>query len=58
MERNIEYVENSEDLKEGAKDLVRRSIETAKIVLGRKLSDEKLVHPGRKAQKLKVEKKS
>lgn len=56
MERNIEYVENSTDLKEGAKDLVRRSIETAKIVLGRKLSDEKLVHPGRKAQKLKVEK--
>jgi len=58
MERNIEYVENSTDLKEGAKDLVHRSIETAKIVLGRKLSDEKLVHPGRKAQKLKVEKKS
>ncbi len=58
MERNIEYVENSTDLREGAKDLVRRSVETAKIVLDRKLSDEKLAHPGRKAQKLKIEKNS
>ena len=58
MEQNIEYVDKSTDLQDGAKDLVRRSIETAKIVLGRKLSDEKLVHPGRKAQKLKIEKTS
>ena len=56
MERNIEYVEHSTDLRDGAKDLMRRSIETAKIVLGRKLSDEKPTHPGRKAQHLNVKK--
>ncbi len=55
MEANIAYVENSTDLKEGAKDLARRSIEMAELVLGRKLSKEKIVHPGRKAQPLHFE---
>jgi multimeric flavodoxin WrbA/nitrite reductase/ring-hydroxylating ferredoxin subunit len=58
MENNIAYVEKSTDLREGAKDLVRRSIETAKIVLERKLGEEKIVHPGRKAQRLKLTKES
>ena len=57
MEKNIEYVKNSEDLHEGAKDLVRRSIEMAQVVLGRKLSTEKIVHPGRKAQSLHLDTK-
>jgi len=57
MENNIDYVKNSKDLHEGAKDLVKRSMEMAEIVLGRKLSKEKIVHPGRKAQALHVEKK-
>ena len=57
MENNIDYVKNSKDLHEGAKDLVKRSMEMAEIVLGRKLSKEKTVHPGRKAQALHVEKK-
>jgi nitrite reductase/ring-hydroxylating ferredoxin subunit/multimeric flavodoxin WrbA len=55
MESNIAYVENSTDLKDGAKDLARRSIEMAELVLGRKLSKEKIVHPGRKAQPLHFE---
>jgi len=54
MEKNIEYVEHSTDLKDGAKDLVRRSIEMAKIVLEGKIGKERVVHPGRKAQPLKV----
>ncbi len=58
MENNIAYVEKSTDLRDGAKDLVRRSIETAKIVLERKLGEEKIVHPGRKAQRLKITKES
>ncbi|HXV67088.1 MAG TPA: Rieske 2Fe-2S domain-containing protein [Nitrosopumilaceae archaeon] len=57
MEKNIEYVKNSKDLHEGAKDLVRRSIEMAEVVLGKKLSKEKIVHPGRKAQALHLDSK-
>jgi nitrite reductase/ring-hydroxylating ferredoxin subunit/multimeric flavodoxin WrbA len=55
MEDNIAYVEKTTDLHEGAKDLVRRSVEMAELILGRKLSEEKIVHPGRKAQPLHVE---
>jgi hypothetical protein len=50
MENNIAFVETSSDLQEGAKDLVRRSIEMAETILSRKLSREKIVHSGRKAQ--------
>lgn len=57
MENNINYVKNSTELHEGAKDLARRSIEMAEVVLGRKLSKEKIVHPGRKAQALHLENK-
>jgi multimeric flavodoxin WrbA len=54
MENNIAYVEKSEGLKEGAKDLVRRSIEMAKIVLHEHVSGQKIVKAGRKAQPLKI----
>ncbi|HEY7506832.1 MAG TPA: NAD(P)H-dependent oxidoreductase, partial [Nitrososphaera sp.] len=50
MENNIAFVETSSDLQEGAKDLARRSVETAQLVLGGKLSKERIIHPGRKAQ--------
>ena len=56
MENNIDYIKNSKDLHEGAKDLVRRSIEMAEVVLGKKLSKEKIIHPGRKAQALHLDK--
>jgi len=47
-------VEKSEGLKEGAKDLARRSIEMAKVILHEHLSDQKIVKAGRKAQPLKI----
>jgi hypothetical protein len=50
MENNIAFVEKSSDLQEGAKDLARRSVEMAKAILGGRLSKERVVHPGRKAQ--------
>ncbi len=56
MENNIAFVEMSTDLREGAKDLARRSIEMAEVVMAGKLSREKVVHPGRKAQPLHITK--
>jgi multimeric flavodoxin WrbA len=56
MERNISYVESSDGLKKGAKDLVKRSIEMAKIILPH-VPEEKIVRPGRKAQHLTVDEK-
>jgi len=52
MESNIAHVAESDDLKDGAKDLVRRSIEMAKIVSKQHLSHEEIVKAGRKAQHL------
>ncbi|MCI0557136.1 MAG: NAD(P)H-dependent oxidoreductase [Nitrososphaera sp.] len=52
MENNMSFVETSSDLQEGAKDLARRSVEMAELVLGKKVSTERIVHPGRKAQPL------
>lgn len=57
MEDNIAYVEKSTDLHEGVKDLVKRSIEMAQTILGKKLSKERIVHPGRKAQPLHIDEK-
>ncbi|EGP94231.1 MAG: (2Fe-2S)-binding protein [Candidatus Nitrosocosmicus sp.] len=54
MENNIAYVAESDDLKNGAKDLVRRSIDMAKIVLQQHLSQEEIVKAGRKAQHLTI----
>lgn len=58
MENNIAYVAESDDLKNGAKDLVRRSIEMAKIVLRQHLSQEEIVKAGRKAQHLTINEES
>jgi hypothetical protein len=55
MESNIAYVAESDDLKNGAKDLARRSTEMAKIILQQHLSQEKIVKAGRKAQPLKID---
>jgi multimeric flavodoxin WrbA len=54
MENNIAYVEQSVDLREGIKGLVRRSVEMAKLIIEASLSKEKVVHAGRKAQPLHV----
>ena len=53
MESNIAYVEKSTGLKEGAKALVKRSIDMAKIILHEHV-EEKIVKPGRKAQPLRI----
>jgi len=56
MENNIKFVEHSTDLREGAEELARSSIEMAKILLEKEdLSTEKVVKSGRKAQPLHVE---
>ena len=55
MEKNMDYVDKSTGLKEGAKDLVRRSIDMAKIILHDHKAEEKIVKPGRKAQPLKID---
>ncbi|QLH09361.1 NAD(P)H-dependent oxidoreductase [Candidatus Nitrosotenuis sp. DW1] len=55
MERNISYVEKSDGLKSGARDLVKRSMDMAKIIL-QHVPEEKIVRPGRKAQHLTVDK--
>ncbi len=57
MENNIAYVEKSTGLKEGAKDLVKRSIDMAKIILHDHPAEQKIVKPGRKAQPLKISEK-
>jgi multimeric flavodoxin WrbA len=50
MERNVRYVKKSADLREGAKDLVSRAIETAKTVMGSDICERGLERGGRKAQ--------
>jgi len=54
MENNIKFVEHSTDLREGAQELARSSIEMAKIILEKDLCKEKIVKSGRKAQPLHV----
>ncbi len=54
MENNIKFVEHSTDLREGAQELARSSIEMAKILLEKDLYQEKIVKSGRKAQPLHV----
>lgn len=57
MESNISYVEKSTGLKEGAKDLAKRSIDMAKIILHDHPAEQKITKPGRKAQPLKISEK-
>lgn len=55
MEKNIVYVANSKELRDGAKDLVRRSIKMAETLLGTTMCTERIVRGGRKAQRLHLE---
>jgi nitrite reductase/ring-hydroxylating ferredoxin subunit/multimeric flavodoxin WrbA len=55
MERNMEYVAHSTELREGAKELVKRGVEMAKVLLESKLSKEKIDRAGRKAHALKLD---
>ena len=57
MENNIIDVENSSDLKEGAKDLVRRCVEMAQILVVTDIFKRKVVLSGRKAGKIEMREK-
>lgn len=54
MERNISYVMQSEELREGARDLARRGIDKAKLLLEHTQAREKTERGGRKAHHLEV----
>ena len=54
MENNIAYVEKSTGLKEGAKDLVRRSMDAARTILHDHTEEQKIVKAGQKAQPLQI----
>ena len=49
MERNMDYVQKSPSLHEGAKDLVRRSVEMSKAILETELCTPSIERSGRKA---------
>jgi len=55
MERNVLHVMNSKELREGAKELVRRAVELASVLLNRHQIIEKTPRGGRKAHKLEVQ---
>ncbi len=55
MEKNVAEVRQSEELREGARDLVRRSVETARMLLEHEAVREKTERGGRKAHRLEVE---
>jgi nitrite reductase/ring-hydroxylating ferredoxin subunit/multimeric flavodoxin WrbA len=55
MERNVKYVQESKELREGAADLVKRAIETSKILLGiTPAGPASTIRGGRKAHQLDV----
>lgn len=54
MERNIDYVMNSQELRDGAKELVHCSVEMAQVLLGHVHVEEKTARGGRKAHKLEM----
>ncbi len=53
MERNVDYVKKSKDLKDGACQLLKRSIELAEFLMSRN-DMERLERGGRKAHHLKI----
>jgi hypothetical protein len=51
MENNVKYVKNNEELHDGAKGLVKRSVEMAKSLIAAKLSTDKIPRGGLKAHR-------
>jgi multimeric flavodoxin WrbA len=52
MERNVEYVMQSDDLRKGAMELAGRAVLTAQMLLDRHLAVERMARGGRKAYRL------
>ena len=57
MERNVLHVQHSEELRRGARELIRRQVEFARIVLENCGVEEKTERGGRKAHRLDIEPK-
>jgi nitrite reductase/ring-hydroxylating ferredoxin subunit/multimeric flavodoxin WrbA len=55
MEQNIVEVQKSEELREGARALVERAVETARMLLAHKARSDQTARGGRKAHRLEVE---
>ncbi len=55
MEQNVVHVMQSQELRQGAKELTKRAVEMAGILLGHVHAEEKTARGGRKAHKLEVE---
>jgi uncharacterized protein with von Willebrand factor type A (vWA) domain len=51
MENNVAFVQQSEELREGARELMRRSVAMAETLLAGELCGAKIAHGGRKAQR-------
>ena len=58
MEKNVAAVQHSEELREGARALVERSVETARLLLKHQPGPAKPALGGRKAHRLEVERAS
>ena len=54
MERNVQYVQRSKELRDGAQALVTRAVDMAKLMVEGRVPDRKLPHGGRKAHELDV----
>ncbi len=54
MERNVQYVQRSKELREGAQSLVTRAVDMAKLMVEGRVPDRKVARGGRKAHQLDV----
>jgi hypothetical protein len=54
MEKNVEYVEQSEDLRDGARDLVARAVDLAALLNREGAGIEQTARGGRKASPLRL----
>ena len=55
MERNVTEVQNSQQLREGAQELVARAADMARLMVGGQLPEHPLARGGRKAHQLDSE---
>jgi len=55
MERNVAHLRQSEELRQGARELVRRQVEFARLLLGHVAPSDKTERGGRKAHRLDIE---
>lgn len=55
MERNVQHVQHSEELRRGARELIHREVEFARLMLEHCGVVEKTERGGRKAHRLDIE---